>query len=409
MAGKAAVLGLDGTPHSLLTELIRKGVMSKLGALVKDGVFEPMDSSLPEVSSVAWSSFMTASNPGEHGIYGFTELRPGTYSLYFPNSSHIKRETLWDAAGKAGKSSVVLNVPSTYPAKPLAGMLTAGFVAPDLKKATYPDSLYEYLVQVGYRTDVDTAKARESVGFLVDDLKQTLAKRREVMLHFLDNGDWDLFIGVVTETDRLHHYLWDAYEDEGHPFHGFFLDYYAAIDGLVGEFAARVTGKGVPLVMMSDHGFTRCEQEVYVNHWLRGNGYLSLSKNPAQSWEDIAAGTRAFAMDPSRIYINIKGKYPRGAVEPGAEYEELRAELTAGLAGLEVEGKRVLKAVYRKEEIYSGPCLEQAPDIVLLSERGFDLKGSLAKDALYGVSPGWLAFDISNTGSTLLELRVVCR
>ena len=381
---KAAFLGLDGTPHSLVVELMAKGVMPHLASLLPEGKLMRMETVMPEVSSVAWTTFMTGVNPGRHGVYGFMDLRPGTYDMFFPNYASVKAKPIWDRVGEAGGRSVVINVPSTYPARPLSGVMTAGFVALDLKKATYPDSAYQYLSGMGYRIDVDTVKARESRDVLKRDLMETLARRKEAILHFLDEEPWDLFVGVITETDRLHHFLWSAYADPSDPDHGFFIDYYKEIDSFIGEFAARLKARhgGAPLMIMSDHGFTLSVKEVYINYWLRERGYLKLAKFPPQSWADIAEGTRAFALDPSRIYINLKGKYPRGSVEPGAGYEALRDEIAEGLLSIEVDGKRVVKSVRKKEDLYSGPELDFAPDLVVLSNYGFDLKGALAKDTL---------------------------
>ncbi len=383
---KAAFLGLDGTPYSLLKELMARGVLPNMEEIFSRGAFVPMDSSLPEVSSVAWSSFMTAEGPGSHGIFGFTDLKPGTYSLYFPNYSHLKGITLWDMVGRAGGKSIVLNMPSTYPAKPLNGIMTAGFVAPDFKKATWPSEAYEYLVSIGYKTDVDTSKGRESHEILAEDLMNTLAKRREAFLHYITKGEWDLFLSVVTETDRLHHFLWHACEDTSNPLHGFFLDFYRAVDLFAADFmdAVQTRFPGTPVVMMSDHGFCGLKKEIYLNYWLRQEGYLELVKTPAQSWEDIGAGTRAFAMDPSRIYINLKGKYPRGAVEPGRQYEGLVSELIDKISGIEVDGEKVIRRVFRKSEAYFGPFSEDGPDIIVLSEHGYDLKGAISKESLSG-------------------------
>ena len=159
---KVVVLGIDGVPCSLLESFIKKGLMPNMASLARKGTLAPMTASIPEVSSTSWSTFMTGVNPGKHGIYGFTEIQNGSYKWRFPNFNDIKSDTLWDIAGKNGKKSIVLNVPSTYPAKKLHGILTAGFVALDLEKATYPQSAYEYLKGIGYKMDVDTGKARES-------------------------------------------------------------------------------------------------------------------------------------------------------------------------------------------------------------------------------------------------------
>jgi predicted AlkP superfamily phosphohydrolase/phosphomutase len=138
--------------------------------------------------------------------------------------------------------------------------------------------------------------------------------------------------------------------------------------------------------MLSDHGFTAVETEVYLNRWLKEQGYLKFSKDQVETIMDIGKGSAAFAMDPSRIYINLKGKYPLGTVET-QDYEKVREELRTGLEGLYFDnGKKVVKQVYAKEELYQGPFVEQAPDLVVLSNHGFDLKGKATAEAVFGRS-----------------------
>src|SRR5206468_3795623 len=103
------------------------------------------------------------------------------------------------------------------------------------------------------------------------------------------------------------------------------------------------------------------------------NGYLKFSTEQPKSIEEIAPGSRAFALDPTRIYINLKGKYPHGSVEPGDEYERLREELAAGLREIRYGGKPVIKHVFMKEDVFHGPLMEQAPDLIVLSNYGFDM------------------------------------
>lgn len=376
MGKKVVVLGVDGAPYTLIQRFIGDGVMPNLAEIVKKGTLAQMDSSLPEVSSVAWTTFATGANPAAHGIYGFMDLAQGTYKMYFPNSQNIKQDAVWEIIGKSGKRSVVVNVPQTYPAKAMNGVLVAGFVAIDLKKATYPESTYNYLNSIGYRIDIDSQKARGSQDYLVEDLNNTLEKRKEAVLHLFDHEEWDLFIAVITETDRLHHFMWDALDDAGHKYHSFFREYYKKIDefiGIVYERTLKLNPESTFMVL-SDHGFTKIEKEVYLNCWLKENGYLKTTKEPASSTEDIADGTRAFVLDPSRIYINMKGRFPKGDVNPGVEYDKLRAELSENLLKT-----GVIKSVFRKEDIYSGPFLDMAPDLVLLPEDGYDLKGSIGR------------------------------
>jgi predicted AlkP superfamily phosphohydrolase/phosphomutase len=356
--------------------------MPNLASLTRDGTLAPMTASIPEVSSTSWSTFMTGVNPGKHGIYGFTELHRDSYSWHFPNFNDIKSDTLWDIAGRNNKRSIVLNVPSTYPARQLNGVLTAGFVALDLKKATYPESAYEYLKGIGYRMDVDTKKAQESPDALAEDIEQTFEIRKKAIFHFFDNDEWDLFIGVVTETDRLHHYLWTALQNEKHPQHKFFFDFYKKLDAFIGELYER-TGKNTPFIILSDHGFTGIKKEIYLNTWLREKGYLRFNKEKPEGFEDMSEESKVFVLDPARFYIHLKGKYKHGSVSE-SEYEDLRHRLKEELLSLSIDGEKVIKTVMFKEELYSGRFYEDAPDLVALPYSGFDLKGSINKSEISG-------------------------
>ena len=108
-------------------------------------------------------------NPGKHGIYGFTEAKPGTQTIFFPNFGNVRCDTLWDVAGRAGKRCIVLNVPNTYPARAMNGLLVSGFVAINLERAVYPASLLPRLTAQSYRIDVDyTREAWTTVTFTLE-------------------------------------------------------------------------------------------------------------------------------------------------------------------------------------------------------------------------------------------------
>ncbi len=377
---KVVVIGIDGVPCSLLKEMADKGIMPNMAKLIEDGTLLPMNASIPEVSSTSWSTFMTAVNPARHGIYGFMEIDPLEYSWRFPNFHDLKSKTIWEIASDSGKKSIVINIPSTYPARPLNGMMVAGFVALDLKKASYPEKMYEYLNNIGYKLDVDASKAATAPDEFVADIDFTFNKRVEVIMHLFDNEDWDLFIGTITETDRLHHYLWEAYLDESHKFHTFFLDFYRKLDDFIGNLYSKIN-PDTPFIILSDHGFTEIKKEIYLNHYLKELGYLKFSTDKPESFRDLSPETTAFALDPSRIYIHKSSKYSKGPVKD-TEVKGLIEKLKNDLNELEVDGKKVIKDIYTKEEIYSGELLDLAPDLVVLPNEGFDLKGSIKKNTL---------------------------
>jgi predicted AlkP superfamily phosphohydrolase/phosphomutase len=377
------VIGPDGTPLSLISSLIAEGELPNFARIFEEGSVRPMTSAIPAVSSVAWSCFMTGKNPGKHGIYGFLDRKPNSYDTYIPNSNVMRSETLWEILSRHGKRVVVMNVPVTYPPRRVNGILVAGFLSPRLEKATYPASVGEQLKSMGYRLDVDPWQARENKDKFLEDLYYTLDKRQEAMFHFMETEEWDFFMLQIMETDRLHHFLWEHWEKGDEKYAPAFLKLYHKIDGLLGRLYERLT-EDTTLVVLSDHGFCTMKKEVFINRWLQDNGWLNFTKDPPDSLSDIHPDSKAYSMDPGRIFVNLRGREPQGSVDAGREYEALRKELTDALSELREpeSGEPMIERVYKREEIYSGECYPQAPDLVAMPCRGYDLKGSIKKAVL---------------------------
>lgn len=384
---RVCIIGLDGVPFDLLLKFTSSEVMPGMRKLVARGHLQKMKASLPEVSSVSWTSFMTGTNPGTHGIFGFTDFREHSYQIRYPNFLDVKVPTLFDQLGERGLRSVVINQPSTYPARKIDGALISGFVAIDLAKAVYPPSNLAALQEMGYQIDVDTLRARRDRDFLWRDLDSTLEARRRAFQYFWPQ-EWDLFELVVTGTDRLQHYLWKAHDNPEDSCHSRFIQYYQNVDSLIvqiaGEFE-KLTGGIAGLYFLSDHGFTGIVQEVYLNTWLEQASYLKFDTPTPRRLADLAPGTRAFALDPNRIYLNLKGKFPRGVVDK-SDKKLLKEEIRGALTELEYEGQKVVREVFDAEEIYSGPLVAKGPDLIVLANHGFDVKASLEKKAVFGFS-----------------------
>lgn len=374
------IIGLDGVPYRLLDDLARMDIMPNTRAIIEKGIFRQMESSMPEISSVAWSSIITGKNPGEHGIFGFTDIPWGTYRLSFPNFNDLKAAPFWQKEN-SGKS-VIINVPSTFPVKPLNGIHISGFVSLHLERSVYPKTLIPELKRMDYRLDVDSDKAHQSLNLFLNDLRKTLTARIEAYRYLWNQYDWQTFMLVFTGTDRLSHFLWDAYEDENHTHHLAFLDHFRRIDEVIGEISNSLT-EGDSLILLSDHGFELLEKDVNINFLLKKEGFLKLLGGSQQGYADIDYGTKAFALDPARIYINLKDKYPRGSAHIN-ERGFLIDRLIELCNSLEIEGRKVVRRVYRKEEIFSGPMIDHAPDLVLVANNGFNLKAGMKARELYG-------------------------
>jgi predicted AlkP superfamily phosphohydrolase/phosphomutase len=193
------------------------------------------------------------------------------------------------------------------------------------------------------------------------------------------NEDWQLFLLVVTGTDRLLHFMYDATLDESHPQRMELVKYFGEVDRVVGEFFERIGGReGFECLMLSDHGFVKLDREIFLNPILRNHGFQKADGKILGTPEEIGGDCLAFALDPSRIYIHRKEKYSRGGVA-AADYSTIRREIKNSLENYSIAGSRVIRRVFLKEDIYDGDHLALAPDLVVLSEPGFNLKAGFGK------------------------------
>ncbi len=386
---KLLIIGLDGVPYGLIRSFTSEPpLMPHLKEILTQGKLVPMSVSLPEISSVSWSSFMTGTDSGHHGIFGFVDLKEGQYEYRYPNFRDLAAPAFFDQLGEKGKRSVVINLPGTFPVREIPGILISGFVSLDLKRSVYPFTYYPLIKKMGYKVDVDAELGRSKKAEFLADLHYTLKVRAEVADFFWQNQQWDCFMLTVTGTDRLHHFLYDALADKCHPFHQDFLNFYRQVDEVIGDLYSRMRGKEeFEIILLSDHGFGPVEREVYLNPILKAAGFFDLQVPPgkADSLTAIDDRSLAFAVDPSRIFIHLKDKYPRGRVEHG-DYTRVREDIKQLFEEYEIDGKRVIKRVFFKEEIYGERFLSRAADIVLLSHHGFDLKGGLQKNREFGHS-----------------------
>jgi predicted AlkP superfamily phosphohydrolase/phosphomutase len=115
VSGRTLAIGLDGMPKSLLDQLTAQGIMPNVAALTADDRCAELRAPVPEISSTSWATFLTGVNPARHGIFGFVDLRPGSYQTYFPNVEDLRAPPLWAYAEWQGRTTLCLNVPGTYP------------------------------------------------------------------------------------------------------------------------------------------------------------------------------------------------------------------------------------------------------------------------------------------------------
>jgi predicted AlkP superfamily phosphohydrolase/phosphomutase len=232
-------------------------------------------------------------------------------------------------------------------------------------------------------------------------------REREVMFFdSLEKVPRGLCVCVFDGTDRMQHMFW-RYLDEQHPARPAELpaahrhaieDLYARMDQVVGRTMAKC-GDDNLLMVLSDHGFNTFRRGIDLNRWLEENGYLVV--DDARRNEPHFTGidwsrTRAFAIGLTGIFVNRKGKFEQGIVEPGEETAGLCEEIAGKLAKLvdPATGSPAIKRVYQAEKVYRGPYKGQAPDLIVGYARGYRVSweaavGRTSRDVFHDNKKAW--------------------
>ncbi len=379
MARRLFFLGLDSLPpRSLYGDL--SGHFRYLKGLAGDGARYVMRSCHPPITIPAWLVMLTGKSPGELGIYGFRHRVRGGYGAHIVNSHYVRAETLWDSLGKRGLRVGLYGVPPTYPPRPVKGFLVSDFTTPDSSAGyTFPPWLKRELeaavgppiFDIVYRSGDKERAARDVMAMLENHLRQ--------VEYLATAKSWDAFFYVEIAVDRAHHAFWRFFDPqhpryEEHPtFSKVIPSLYERIDSWF-EALHRKLPKDTIIVIASDHGTKAMKGAFVVNQWLVEQGFLKLKKDlrelkPGTDLQEELVDwgrTRAWAWGGyySRFFVNVKGREPEGAVEPGAfdeVVEALRSELRS-LRG--PRGEQWETLAVRPAEVY--PRAEgDAPDLMV--------------------------------------------
>ncbi len=397
MRKRVLIIGWDCAAPELVFEAF-KDDMPHTRRLMAEGIYGELESTIPPITVPAWMCMMTSRDPGELGIYGFRNRKDYSYdALSIANAHAIKVPTLWDLLGQAGKKSVVLGVPLTYPAKPFPGWMVTSFLTPNLNSQwTFPRRLSREIAQAAsdYMIDIPNFRTDRRAELEQQLLKMT-AERFKLARYLLETKDWDLFTMVEMESDRLHHAFW-RFWDKTHPkyepdspFSETMRNYYRALDAELGETLACVD-EDTTVMIVSDHGAKRMDGGICVNEWLRKHGYLTLKTEPQGitrwtadlvDWEKTKVwGEGGYY---GRIFINVEGREPHGTVSAG-DYENVRDELKARLEAIVDEaGVNIGTRVFKPEAVYR-ECRNIPPDlIVYFGDLFWRSVGSVGYNSIY--------------------------
>jgi len=393
---KVFVFGIDGTPPKLLFE---KWIdeLPNLKKLMDNGIHTELNSTVPPSTILAWTALASGRDPGEMGIYSYTcKVSKDSDEITLANSKMKKKGMIWDVLGKAGKRSISLFVPLTYPVKPINGCMVSGFLTPGTdSNCVYPSSLKEKIKSLGnpeifFDVAIGLASHR---GLGMDRLIKNTYEMTHMQINLVKdlvvNEDWDFFMCVMIGTDRLQHSIWKHFDDK----HRFFVedseykdtlkDYYKYIDKKLGEIIG-VLDDDTTIIVSSDHGMVGQRGKINVNDFLINGGYLVLKEEfmarAREKWKkekrftkfklsDIDwSKTKAYCVGAyqARIYINRKSRDPNRGILDDDEFEMVREEISSKLKAItDDKGRKLDTKVFKPEEVYKNGFDDESPDLII--------------------------------------------
>ena len=424
---KVLIVGLDGGTFRIIKPLVAQGKLPAFRFLLKNGAHGILKSTIPFLTVPAWPSFYTGKNPGKHGLFDFLTVHNfSPLERRVQSANDVKSKTLWQILSENKRRSLVWNVPLTYPAQEINGILVGGMLSVPDKIYTYPADLTSELRKRQYLIDtmiLDFKKLPEEEHFKI--MLECERKRFEIWKEFYQSQNWDFSIIVFRSTDIVGHEFW-------HDKNKVFL-VYKQMDEIL-EKILKIIDKDTTLLLMSDHGFKDYTETFNILAWLKKEHFLTYAattdnENTAtKSWRQIHNNenenkslfgkillklgfdrqrlmqsraidvfrkitpkfiknkvrknlpsskrtidwtkTVAYAQLGAKstwgININLKGREKYGIIAPES-YKIIRDQLMEKLKKVKSpNGINVFSNVYGREDLYSGPYINEAPDILFL-------------------------------------------
>lgn len=433
MGPRLIVLGWDSATFDVVDPLIGEGRLPVLRSLVERGWRAPLRSTWPPMTDCAWTSAFTGRDAGGHGIIGSWYRAPGSYACRYFSSRDRRAPAIWELTEDV--RHLVWNVPMTFPPDAVDGAMVAGYGAPPGASITEPKDLQGKLARHWDLADLLDRAPHGSLERFLEDLERGLSIQAEALPWAINETGADAVYVVWPHVDRAQHFFW-RFRGSGHHLAAAVDRVYEAMDRATG--AVLDAFPDADVLVVSDHGAGALRGDLNLGRWLTARGtarYASGSNRsilssvawglppslrrmgrrvaPSLARKAMAAKlagqlapfewsqTKAFFGFHSDLWLNLRGREEQGVVGE-EEADELLDELAAALLEIEdpTTGGRVVAAVHRRDQIFTGPHAHLAPDLMLDTwsagyrvapgrEAGDDVV--ISPEALAGVRESWSA------------------
>lgn len=376
------VFGIDGAmPEKVFGEWLEE--LPNIKKLMKQGCYAKLNSTIPPLSVVAWTSMTTGVSPSTHGVFEYLcKDKNISGKMNLSSSLNIKEKRVWEIASENNRKAISCFVPLTWPAKPYEGILISGPPAL-VEKGRFahpPKTEDEIKEAVGQDFQMDVRFFRDlTKKEILKEIKKVTKMHLDIMKYLIKNKDWNLFFGVITGSDRMNHSFWKYCDpqhrkyDPNSEFKNTLKDYYKFLDRELGKII-KTLDENTLIIVLSDHGFTRMHTRVNLSDWLIRKGYLVLKNglkinSPTKLEYDMIdwKKTKVFAVGAydGQVYINLRGRDSSGTVKLG-EYDRLIDELEKEIKNITSDDGKILNTkIFKKKSYFRGKCEDIAPDIVI--------------------------------------------
>ena len=410
-APRVLFLAIDSAEPELLRRWSEDGSLPTLKTFYENGAWGNSQNFPAVGSDACWTSLWTGVPPGQHDRYFYRQFTPGTYrsDLYEPAPNQTA--PFWSQLSEQQQKVAVIDVPYTSPPDSLNGIHLIDWLAHD-RKYDEPVGFPQEVVTNALKFGKDELGMRDLHGRTSEEFREVekhlhkrTAQKEKLIAHYLDEQDWDLFMGVFHDGHDAGHQFWHIH-DADHPMHDaeYLAKYgdplksvYVEIDAAIGRLLERV-GNDTTVLLFAGPGMgPNYTANFIIDDVLRcleygprapsrlvdaaRSAFRMLPDGVRNFFKDFAAGTdeallasdrrtrKYFALPHNElsgaIRINVKGREADGIVSPGAEYDELCEFLTNELNALvdPRTGHKVVKRVLKTKDVYSGRFESVLPDL----------------------------------------------
>jgi predicted AlkP superfamily phosphohydrolase/phosphomutase len=415
---KVIIIGIDGGCWDYINPLLENGQLANIQQLIDNGLRGVLESTMPPITPAAWSSFITGKNPGRHGLFDFV-VKTGDSMVPF-NSAYRYGTPFWKYLNNSGLRAGIVGIPATYPPEKVDSFMITGFGAPERSRnLTYPPDLLDSLEKKYGKYKVIIPHQVVDEEGLDSYLAATLeneARQTGIALDLAKEHQLDLLAINFQSADQFNHYVKD---------YTYVEKVLIGIDQNVGRIIEEFPEAN--FIILSDHGSRRLKGVFLLRNWLVEQGLVHYLPREINSltiaeinhvlakllqdhygWHGIGEkslrrllgglfsilptwGKQRFlnillkivpyrfshyqyidqiSWEKTRIYelSGYGGFYvnPSNRNPDRSEYEKLRDQFIELLSSIEdpMTGKPLVHRIYKKEELYSGPFMDLAPDLV---------------------------------------------